>query len=72
VDVITVKPGFVDTPLTASFRKGPLWASPDQVARGIVRAMNVGAGEAYLPWFWWPIMFVIRHLPGFIFYRLKI
>ena len=72
VDVITVKPGFVDTPLTSSFRKGPLWASPDQIARGIVRAMNAGTGEVYLPWFWWPIMFVIRHLPGFIFYRLKI
>jgi short-subunit dehydrogenase len=72
VRVVTVKPGFVDTPMTASFRKGALWASPDQVAGGIVRAMERGSGEVYLPWFWWPIMFVIRHLPEPVFARLKI
>jgi len=72
VRVVTVKPGFVDTPMTASFRKGALWASPDTVAAGIVAAMERGAGEVYLPWFWWPIMFVLRHLPEAIFARLKI
>ena len=60
-----MKPGFVDTPMTAAFPKGALWASADTVAAGIVRAMESGAGEVYLPWFWWPIMFVIRHLPWF-------
>jgi hypothetical protein len=72
VNVVIVKPGFVDTPMTASFPKGALWASPDAVGAGIVRAMESGAGEVYLPWFWWPIMFVIRHLPWAIFARLKI
>jgi decaprenylphospho-beta-D-erythro-pentofuranosid-2-ulose 2-reductase len=72
VKVVVVKPGFVDTPMTASFPKGALWASPDTIAAGIVRAMESGAGEVYLPWFWWPIMFVIRHLPWAIFSRLKI
>ena len=72
VSVVIVKPGFVDTPMTAAFRKGALWASPDTVAAGIVRAMENGSAEAYLPWFWRPIMFVIRHLPNFIFDRLKI
>ncbi len=72
VNIVIVKPGFVDTPMTASFPKGALWASADSVAAGIVRAMESGAGEVYLPWFWWPIMFVIRHLPWSIFSRLKI
>jgi decaprenylphospho-beta-D-erythro-pentofuranosid-2-ulose 2-reductase len=72
VKVVTLKPGFVDTPMTAAFPKGALWASPDTVAAGIVHAMESGAGEVYLPWFWWPIMFVIRHLPWAIFSRLKI
>jgi decaprenylphospho-beta-D-erythro-pentofuranosid-2-ulose 2-reductase len=72
VNVVIVKPGFVDTPMTASFPKGALWASADTVAAGIVRAMESGSGEIYLPWFWWPIMFVIRHLPWAIFARLKI
>jgi len=72
VAVITVKPGFVDTPMTASFPKGPLWATPDRIAAGIVRAMQRGPGEVYLPRFWWAIMFVIRHLPEAIFVRLRI
>ena len=67
-----MKPGFVDTPMTASFAKGLLWATPDQVAAGIVRAMERGTPEVYLPWFWWPIMFILRHLPERIFVRLGI
>ena len=35
-------------------------------------SMDSGGGEVYLPWFWWPIMFVLRHLPERIFMRLKI
>jgi hypothetical protein len=58
--------------MTAAFPKGALWASPDKVAAGIVAAMERGAGEVYLPRFWWPIMFVLRHLPESIFARLKI
>jgi short-subunit dehydrogenase len=72
VHVVTVKPGFVDTPMTAAFPKGALWASPDTVAGGIVAAMERGAGEVYLPRFWWPIMFILRHLPESVFARLKI
>ena len=72
VAVVTVKPGFVDTPMTASFAKGLLWATPDKVAAGIVRAMERGTPEVYLPWFWWPIMFILRHVPERIFVRLKI
>jgi short-subunit dehydrogenase len=72
VDVVTIKPGFVDTPMTRAFRKGPLWATPDAVAAGIVRAANRGQSVAYLPWFWRPIMLVIRHIPESIFKRLKL
>jgi short-subunit dehydrogenase len=72
VKVVTIKPGFVDTPMTAAFPKGALWAKPDTVARGIVRAMDRGTPVAYLPWFWWPIMFAIRHLPEGVFVKLRI
>lgn len=71
VSVTLIKPGFVDTPMTASFRKGALWVSPDVVARGIVRSVARARPIAYLPAFWWPIMFVIRHLPQAVFNRLK-
>jgi len=72
VNVLTIKPGFVDTPMTHAFRKGALWATPDAVARGIVRAAERGRGVVYLPWFWHPIMLIIRHIPEFFFKRLKL
>ena len=72
VNVLTIKPGFVDTPMTAAFRKGALWATPAQVARGIVRAVERRKGVAYLPGFWWGIMRVITHIPEFVFRRIKL
>jgi short-subunit dehydrogenase len=72
VNVLTIKPGFVDTPMTREFRKGPLWAKPGQVARGIVRAIDRRAAVAYLPKFWWAIMWMIRHIPERLFVRLKL
>jgi decaprenylphospho-beta-D-erythro-pentofuranosid-2-ulose 2-reductase len=72
VNVVTIKPGFVDTPMTRDFRKGPLWATPDAVARGIMRAADRGSSVVYLPWFWSPIMLIIRHIPEFIFKRIKL
>jgi decaprenylphospho-beta-D-erythro-pentofuranosid-2-ulose 2-reductase len=72
VSVVTIKPGFVDTPMTRNFRKGALWAKPDAVARGIVRAADRGSSVVYLPWFWLPIMLVIKHIPEFIFKRIKL
>jgi decaprenylphospho-beta-D-erythro-pentofuranosid-2-ulose 2-reductase len=73
VDVLLVKPGFVDTPMTAGIEKqGPLWATPERVARDIQRALEKGAPVVYTPWFWRPIMLVIRALPDAIFQRLSI
>jgi short-subunit dehydrogenase len=72
VAVITIKPGFVDTPMTAAFKKGPLWAQPETVAAGIVRALDRKSAVVYLPGFWWLIMLVIRAIPERIFVRLKL
>lgn len=72
VGVVTIKPGFVDTPMTAAFPKGPLWARPESVAQGIVKAIDRRSGTVYLPGFWWPIMFVIRAIPERVFLRLSL
>ena len=72
VRVIDIKPGFVDTPMTASFDKGLLWASPDTIARGIVRSIDHGNSTVYLPWFWRIIMSVIRVIPGPLFNKMKL
>jgi decaprenylphospho-beta-D-erythro-pentofuranosid-2-ulose 2-reductase len=71
--VVRVKPGFVDTPMTAAIKKGgPLWAKPDRIARDIQRAVDRRAGVVYTPWFWRLIMLIIRLIPRFLFNRLKI
>jgi short-subunit dehydrogenase len=72
INVLTIKPGFVDTPMTAAFKKGALWAKPDQVARGIVRAIDKRRSVVYLPWFWRSIMAVIRGIPEPVFRRIKL
>jgi short-subunit dehydrogenase len=72
VQVLTIKPGFVDTPMTAAFKKGALWAQPDDVARGILAAIENGKNEVYLPGFWWLIMAIIRHIPEPIFKKLSL
>ncbi|BAP57314.1 short-chain dehydrogenase/reductase SDR [Thioploca ingrica] len=72
VCVLTIKPGFVDTPMTVDFKKGLLWAKPETVARGIYRAIQKRKNTVYLPWFWWFIMLIIKMIPEFIFKRMKL
>ncbi len=72
VRVVTIKPGFVSTPMTAAFKKGALWATPASVAADIVRAMDAGKAVIYTPWFWRPIMWIIRSVPETVFRRLKL
>jgi decaprenylphospho-beta-D-erythro-pentofuranosid-2-ulose 2-reductase len=72
IAVVDIRPGFVDTPMTEAFSKGALWAQPASVARDIVRAVDRGTAVAYTPWFWRWIMLVIRHIPQFVFNRIKL
>ncbi len=73
VRVITIKPGFVDTPMTAHLSKSPLFASAERVATTIVRVINNGTNrEVMVPWFWNVIMTIIKLLPERLFLKLKI
>ena len=72
VQVLTIKPAFVATPMTAAFKKGPLWATPESIADGIVRAVDNKRDVVYLPWFWRGIMLVIRAIPERLFKRLSL
>jgi decaprenylphospho-beta-D-erythro-pentofuranosid-2-ulose 2-reductase len=72
VNIVTVKPGFIDTPMTAHVaKKGALWATPEQIARGIVNAIDKRRSIVYLPGFWRLIMLVIQHVPEGIFKKMK-
>lgn len=73
VQVLTVKPGFVDTPMTALMDKsGPLWAKPEQIAACIDNGLKKKKDVIYAPWFWQYIMLVIRHIPEVIFKRMML
>jgi short-subunit dehydrogenase len=72
VKVLTVKPGFVDTPMTAHLKKGLLMASPEKVARDILRAAERDCCVLYTPWFWRWIMLIIKMIPEKIFRGLKL
>ncbi|MEO7760856.1 MAG: SDR family oxidoreductase [Casimicrobiaceae bacterium] len=71
VRVITLKPGFVDTPMTAHLKKTALWAQPGAIAPSILTAIDRKQGSVYLPWFWRPILFIVRNIPEWLLVRLK-
>ena len=72
VSVVTLKPGFVDTPMTAGLRQGPLFVSARRAGAAIYRAIERRTEIAYIPWFWRPIMLVVRLLPEAVFKRLRL
>lgn len=73
VNVLDIKPGFVDTPMTAHIPKnGPLWAQPNAIAKDIVKAIEKKKEVLYTPFFWRYIMLIIKSVPESIFKRGKL
>ncbi|MEO7917548.1 MAG: SDR family NAD(P)-dependent oxidoreductase [Dokdonella sp.] len=63
--------GFLKTNLTHGM-KLPLPAlAPEEAAREVVDRLGKGSFERYLPSWWWPIIFLIRRLPWFVYRRMK-
>ena len=69
--MLTVKPGFVDTPMTAHLPEMPFAVGPDRVARDILRALERGADVVYTPLIWRLVMLVVRLLPEKLFKKLS-
>lgn len=72
VSVVTIKPGFVDTPMTAHLPQNALFASAKMVGRRIYDAISRSESVVYVPWFWRPIMTILRHVPEPLFQRLRL
>jgi short-subunit dehydrogenase len=72
VQVLTIKPGFVATPMTAHLPQGGLFADPAVVGQGILKAIELRRDTVYVPPIWRVIMLVIRSIPNFIFKRLNL
>ena len=71
--VLTIKPGFVATPMTAGLPlPGPLVATPEKVASNILRAIDKRKDVLYTPWFWSLIMLIIRSVPKPVFKRTSL
>jgi short-subunit dehydrogenase len=72
VRVTLIKPGFVDTRMTAHLPKGLLWTSAETAGRCIVRGVDRGATTVYVPGFWRYIMWIVRAMPEFVFVRTSL
>ncbi|WP_299773740.1 SDR family oxidoreductase [uncultured Tateyamaria sp.] len=73
VQVVTVKPGFVRTSMTAGMDlAGPLTAEPEAVAERITDLQTRPADVIYVLRVWRLIMFIIRSIPEAIFKKLKL
>ena len=68
--VVTVKPGFVKTSMTAGLRPPPFAGEPEGVARQVLRAIDRGTPVVYTPSIWRLIMAVIRALPRAVMRRV--
>jgi NAD(P)-dependent dehydrogenase (short-subunit alcohol dehydrogenase family) len=70
---VLIKPGFVDTAMTAHIeKKGALWSPPQKVAALIRRSVDSGRPIVYAPGYWRLIMAVIKAVPSAIFHRTRL
>ena len=73
VRVVTVKPGYVATSMTAGLKlPRPLVVAPEVVARRVARLCEGGPTVAYVPGYWRIIMTVVRAVPAAMMPRLPI
>jgi short-subunit dehydrogenase len=72
VRVVDLRLGPVDTPMTAGLAKGILWSDPQRVARAMDHKLTHVNGTVYLPFYWRPVMAIIRMMPDAWIRRLGI
>ncbi len=73
VHVVTVKPGFVNTSMTADMDLPErLTAQAEQVADDVYQAVIKKKNTLYTLWFWRYIMLIIKSIPEFIFKKLSL
>lgn len=71
VQVVTVKPGPVDTPMSEGTRQ-PFLIGVEECVDGVVELLEAGTGVGYVPKKWKPIMLAVQHTPSRIFRRLNL
>ena len=71
VKVVCVKPGFVNTEMTAGLPPPPFAGEPEPVAKAVLAGLYSGRPVVYAPPAWRWIMLVIRLLPRCLMRRLS-
>ena len=72
IRIMTIKPGFVATPMTAHLPSSPLFVSSDFVAKEIRRGIDQNIEHMYIPSYWRFIMMIIRAIPEALFKKINI
>lgn len=73
VHVMTVKPGFVYTRMTANMMLPKILTStPEQVADQVYISFTKKNNVIYIKWFWRYIMMIIKGIPEFQFKKMKL
>lgn len=73
VHVMTVKPGFVRTAMTASMDLPPvITGEPAKVAKDIIKGVRRRRNVIYTLWMWRYVMLIIRNIPEGIFKKLSL
>lgn len=72
VHVMTVKPGFARTKMTENLElPAALTASPEQIADAVFQGLEKKRNVVYTLWMWRFIMLIIKHIPEFVFKKMK-
>ena len=72
VRVVTIKPGYVESEMTAGMGNLLWMISSDEAARRILRAGEKSRGTVYVPRRWRFVSWVLRSIPSFIYKRLEL
>ncbi|HEX5632070.1 MAG TPA: SDR family NAD(P)-dependent oxidoreductase, partial [Gemmatimonadales bacterium] len=76
VNIVTAKPGYVDTSLLDQLErrpKGLLLTPAPRAAKAILDAAHRGGSPTvFVPGFIWPLAMILRHMPSLVFRRLNI
>ena len=72
VHIVTIKPGFVATPMTQHMKQNFLFSTPEKIAPMITKAINKRKNVVYVPGIWRYVMLIIRMIPDPIFKRIAL
>jgi len=70
--VMIVRPGFVTTKMTEGMKPAPLSVSADDVAAAVAQALKRDQEIVWVPSQLRWVMMAVRHLPRFVFRRVKL